>query len=119
MKGAKASGGKRRGTSGAKRGTAHLPWAVSEAAVWFLSDQRAAPKYLARWEKKHDKGKAVTILAQQLARAVSSRLPRQGAVERETCFQPSGRSADEPAASLDNAGCPSKRRASRLHARRP
>jgi transposase len=56
--GAKASNGKRSGTSGAKSGKAHLTWAFSEAAVLCLRDNPAAQQYLARVEKKHDKGQA-------------------------------------------------------------
>jgi hypothetical protein len=97
---AKASAGKRLGTAGAKIGTAHRTWAFSEAAVWFLSAHPAAQPYLARWEKKHDKGTALTVLAQTLARAVSHLLQRQVAFERETGFQRSGRGADTPGASL-------------------
>jgi transposase len=87
VKCAKASGGKRLGTSGAKIGKAHLKWAFSEAAVLFLRNHPAAQKYLARLEKKHDKGKALTILAQKLARAVYHMLKRKTAFERETFFQ--------------------------------
>jgi hypothetical protein len=103
-KGAKASGGKRLGTSGAQIGKAHLTWAFAEAAVLFLRDPPAAQKYLARLEKKYAQGKAWTILAPQLARAVSHMLQRNTAFERETVFQAYGRGADEPAASLDTKG---------------
>ena len=58
VKCARESAGKRYGTSGAKIGNAPLQWAFSEAAVLFLSDHPAAQQYLARLEKKHDKGKA-------------------------------------------------------------
>jgi hypothetical protein len=61
--------------------------AFSEAAVLFLRDHPAAQKYLARLEKKHEKGKALTILAQQLARAVYYMLTRQVAFDREMFFQ--------------------------------
>jgi transposase len=70
VKCAKESAGKRSGTSGTKIGNAHLKWAFSEAAVLFLRDNPAGQKYLARLEKKHSKGKALTILAHKLARAV-------------------------------------------------
>src|SRR5881296_4231080 len=83
----KESAGKRLGTSGTKIGNAHLKWAFSEAAVLFLRDHPAAQKYLTRLEKKHDKGKALTVLAQKLARAVYHMLKRQVAFERETFFQ--------------------------------
>ena len=87
VKCSKESAGKRLGTSGAKIGNAHLKWAFSEAAVLFLRDHPAAQKYLARLEKKHDKGKALTILAQKLARAVYYMLTRQVAFDTETFFQ--------------------------------
>jgi len=67
---AKASAGKRYGTSGAKIGHASLTWAFSEAAVLFLRHNPIGQKYLARLEKKHGKGKALTVLAHKLARAV-------------------------------------------------
>ena len=84
---ARESAGKRSGTSGAKIGKAHLKWAFAEAAVLCLRDQPAAPKYLARLEKKHEKGKALTILAQPLARAGYYRLKRPGACDREKFCQ--------------------------------
>jgi Transposase IS116/IS110/IS902 family len=83
---AQASAGKRLGTSGAKSGQAHLTWAFAAAAVWFLSDHPAAQQSLARLEKKHAKGKALTVLAQQWARAVYDMLQHQVAFARETCF---------------------------------
>ena len=60
---ARASAGKREGTSGTTIGNAPLTWACAEAAVLCLRDHPAAQQYLARLEKKHDKGKARTILA--------------------------------------------------------
>jgi transposase len=67
---AKESAGKRYGTSGGKIGNAYLKWAFSEAAVLFLRAHPAGQKYLARLEKKPGKGKALTVLAHKLARAV-------------------------------------------------
>jgi transposase len=63
VKCAKESVGKRYGTSGTKIGNAYLKWAFSEAAVLFLRNNPTGQKYLARIEKKHGKGKALTILA--------------------------------------------------------
>ena len=103
---AKAAGGKRLGTSGTKSGQAPLTGAFSAAAGLCLRDQPAAHKDRARLEKKQATGNAVTLLAQPLARAVSSRLPRPGACEREPCFPPSGRGAAAPAASLAPQGVP-------------
>ena len=84
---AKESAGKRWGTSGAKIGHAHLQWAFAEAAVWFLRDHPAAQTYLARLEKKHDKGQAFPVLAHQLARAVYDLLKRHVAFDKEQFFQ--------------------------------
>jgi transposase len=63
IKCAKESAGKRYGTSGSKIGNAYLKWAFSEAAVLFLRANPAGQKYLARLEKKHGTGKALTVLA--------------------------------------------------------
>ncbi len=62
---AKESAGKRYGTAGATIGNTHLKWAFSEAAVWFLRNNPAAQKYLARLEHNHGKGKAFTLVAHQ------------------------------------------------------
>jgi transposase len=62
VKCAKESHGKRSGSLGTKIGNAHLKWAFSEAAVLCLRDHPAGQKLLARLEKKHGKGKALTIL---------------------------------------------------------
>jgi Transposase IS116/IS110/IS902 family len=101
---AKASAGKRWGTSGTKIGNAHLTWAFSEAAVWFLRDHPPAQHYLARLENKHDRGKALTMLAHKLARAVYDMLTRHVACDTEQVFQHSWRGADAPGASLDTSG---------------
>src|SRR5215468_844343 len=77
VKCAKESAGKRYGTSGTKIGNAHLKWAFSEAAGLFRRDNPAGQKYLTKLEKKHGKGKALTVLAHKLARAVYFMLKRQ------------------------------------------
>jgi transposase len=83
----KASTEKRDGTSGPQIGQAHLTWAFSAAAVLCLRDQAAAPKSLARLAPKQGQGHALTVLAQQLARAGYSRRKRQVAFETETFCQ--------------------------------
>ena len=55
--------------AGAKIGNAHLKWAFSEAAALFLRANPIGQKYFARLEKKHGKGKALSILAAKLGRA--------------------------------------------------
>jgi transposase len=84
VKCARESAGKRYGTSGAKIGNAALKWAFSEAAVLFLRANPTGQKYLARVEKNHSKGKALTILAHKLARAVYYMLKRHTAFDMAT-----------------------------------
>jgi transposase len=87
VKCAKESAGKRSGTSGTKIGNAYLKWAFSEAAVLFLRNNPQGQKYLARLEKKHGKGKALTVLAHKLARAVYSMLQREMAFNMQQFLQ--------------------------------
>jgi len=87
VKCAKESAGKRYGTSGTKIGNAYLKWAFSEAAVLFLRNNPAGQKYLARLEKKHGKGKALTVLAHKLARAVYYMLKRGVAFDLNAFLQ--------------------------------
>jgi transposase len=101
---AKASAGKRSGTSGTKRGHAYLQWACSEAAVVFLRDHPAGQQYRTRLEQKPGKGTAWTILAHTLARAVSCMLKRPTAFEMDKLLNGSGRRAGAPDASLDQDG---------------
>jgi transposase len=84
VKCAKESVGKHYGTSGTKIGNAYLQWAFSEAAVLFLRNNAAGQKYLARFEKNHGKGKAFTVLAPKLARAVYHLLKRRVAFDLKT-----------------------------------
>jgi transposase len=81
VKCSKESGGKRLGTSGKKIGNAHLKWAFSEAATLFLRHNPQGQKLLSRLEKKHDKGKALSILAHKLGRAVYFMLKRNTAFD--------------------------------------
>ena len=102
--GAKASAGKREGTSGTAIGPASLPWAFSAAAVLGLRTPPAGHKSLARFENKHGTGTALTVVAQQLARAVYAMRKRAPVCERHTCLNGSGSGAGEPHASRDAPG---------------
>ena len=70
VKSIKMSNGKKYGTSGNKIGNAHLKWAFSEAAILFLRGNEQGKRYLDRLSNKHGKGKALSILAHKLGRAV-------------------------------------------------
>jgi hypothetical protein len=104
VKCAKASAGKRYGTSGTKIGKASLKWACSEAAVLFLRNHPAGQQSLARLETKPGKGKALTILAHKLARAVYDMVQRGTAFTMDTFLHGSGSGAGEPAAELGHHG---------------
>ena len=76
IKCARESGGKKQGTGGAKMGNVHLKWAFSEAAVTFLRHNPEGQKLVKRLEKQHGKGKALSILAHKIGRAVYYMLAR-------------------------------------------
>lgn len=97
---ARASAGKRYGTAGPTMGHASLTWAFSEAAVLCLRANPPGQTSLARLEKQHGTGQALTVLAQKLARAVYSLLKRATACEMHTFFHGEGSGAGEPDASL-------------------
>ena len=71
------SAGKTYGTGGAKIGNAYLRWAFGEAAVLFLRGNPAAQQWLAKKTQKHNKAKALTLLAHKLGRAVYFMLKRE------------------------------------------
>lgn len=81
VKCAKESAGKKQGTSGAKMGNVHLEWAFSEAAVLFVRHCAEGKALLARLEKRHGKGKALSILAHKLGRAAYFMLAREKAFD--------------------------------------
>lgn len=83
VKCAKESAGKRSGTSGGKIGNAHLKWAFSEAAVLFLRGNPEGMKFKNKLVKKHGKGKALSILAHKLGRAVYFILKRDQAFDQK------------------------------------
>ena len=76
----------------------------SEAAVLFLRDNPAGQNYLARLEKKHGPGKALTVLAQKLARAVYDMLTRDTVFDMATFLHGEGSGVGEPVASLGHDG---------------
>ena len=73
----KESAGKVYGTSGGKIGNAFLKWAFSEAAVLFLKGNPEAQAWLEIKANKHNKAKALTILAHKIGRAVYFMLQRK------------------------------------------
>lgn len=87
VKCSRESGGKRHGTGGAKIGNAHLKWAFSEAAVLFIRGDKRKQDYFAKLERKHGKGKAFSILACKIGRAVYFMLKNKEAFNLEKFLQ--------------------------------
>lgn len=83
---AKESAGKRSGVSGRKIGNAHLKWAFSEAAVMMLRHREQAKRFVQRKARKHGKGKALSILAHKIGRAVYFMLKHQEPFDEERFF---------------------------------
>jgi len=83
VKCAKESNGKKSGSGGSKIGNAHLKWAFSEAAVFFINGNDPAKKYLDRLTNKHGKSKALSILAHKLGRAVYFMLKNKEAFDQK------------------------------------
>ena len=98
VKGAQEAAGTRYGTSGTTIGHASLQGAFSEAAGLFLQDPPRGQKYLPRWEKTHGQGKALTVLAHQLARAVEDLGHRDTAFNRRTGRHEEGSGVGAPVA---------------------
>ena len=71
------SAGKIHCTGGAKIGNPYLRWAFGEAAALFLSGNPEAQRWLEKKTRKHNKAKALTILAHKLGRAVYYMLQRE------------------------------------------
>ena len=80
------SGGKKSGAKNSKIGNAHLKWAFSEAACLFLRGNEQAQLYHNRLVSKHGKGKALSILAHKIGRAVYFMLKREEPFSMDTFF---------------------------------
>ena len=82
VKPAKESAGKKQfAKGGAKIGNAHLRWAFSEAAALMIAKSAEGKRVHDRLKKKHPPGKAITILAHKLGRAVYFMLRRETAFD--------------------------------------
>jgi transposase len=87
VKPARESAGKIQGHAGGKIGNAHLKWAFSELATTFLRANPPAQQLHERLKKQHGKGKALSVLAAKLARAVYFMLSRRQVFDAHKFFQ--------------------------------
>ena len=80
---AKESAGKKTGGGGGgKIGNPNLKWAISEAAVLMLRNEKIA-KLMDRLRRKHGKGKALGVLSLKLGRTIYFMLKRKKQFEIE------------------------------------
>ena len=86
VKCSKESAGKLYGYGGGKIGNPQLKWAFSEAMCLFMRESDRAKAYVAKLEKKHGKGKAMSILTHKLGRAVYFVLKRKDAFDEKYFF---------------------------------
>jgi len=73
----KESNGKWAGHSNKKIGNHHLKWAIKEASILMLRASSQAKAYVAKLERKYNKGKALGIFAHKLGRAIYFMLKNQ------------------------------------------
>jgi hypothetical protein len=85
-------------------GHADLQWACSEAAVLVRRAHPPGQTYLGRLEKKPGQGKALTVLAHKLARALYDLLQRHTAFDMHTFLTGERSGAGAPGAYLATAG---------------
>lgn len=82
----KESDGKWAGHTNKKIGNHHLKWAIKEAAVLMLRDSAQAKSYLAKYERKYNKGKALGIFTHKLGRAIYFMLKNKEAFDMKRFF---------------------------------
>lgn len=87
VKPTRESAGKIQGHSGRKIGNAHLKWVFGELATTFLRANPRAQALHERLKKKHGKGKALSIMAAKLARAVYFMLSRGKVFDPDKFYQ--------------------------------
>jgi hypothetical protein len=82
----------------------HSQWAFSDAAVLLLRSHPEGQRYCARLEKHHGTGKALPVLAHQLARAVYDMRRRATVFDMRTVLHGSWSGVGAPVASLAQHG---------------
>ncbi len=72
--------------SSKKIGNHHLKWAIKEAAILMLRDSSQAKNYVAKYERKYNKGKALGIFTHKLGRAIYFMLKNKEAFDMKQFF---------------------------------
>jgi transposase len=82
----KESAGKWAGKSSGKIGNHHLKWAINESAILMLRESNQAKQFVARLERKYNKGKALGIFTHKIGRAIYFMLKNKEAFNMERFF---------------------------------
>ena len=82
----KESAGKRAGKSKGKIGNHHLKWAINESAILMLRESDQAKRYVAKLERKYNKGKALGIFTHKIGRAIYYMLKHKEAFNMDRFF---------------------------------
>lgn len=82
----KESDGKWAGKSNKKIGNHHLKWAIKEASILMLRYSSQVKAYVAKLERKYNKGKALGIFAHKLGRTIYFMLKNKEAFDMERFF---------------------------------
>jgi transposase len=88
------SAGKQVGSGGNKIGNPHLKWAFAEAACLMLRVSERARRWKQRYQQKRGKGKAMSVLAAKLGRAVYHMLRKQEAFAEERFWNDHGQAGN-------------------------
>ena len=86
IKPVKESDGKWAGHSNKKIGNHHLKWAIKEAAILMRRDSSQAKNFVAKYERKYNKGKALGIFTHKLGRAIYFMLKNKEAFDMKQFF---------------------------------
>jgi transposase len=82
----KESDGKWAGKSNGKIGNHHLKWACNESAILMLRESDKAKHYVAKLERKYNKGKALGIFTHKIGRAIYFMLKNKEAFNMDKFF---------------------------------
>ncbi|MGL1904350.1 MAG: IS110 family transposase [Fibrobacterales bacterium] len=80
------SAGKSNGHGPKKIGNPYLKWAFSEATCLLMKSSDQAKKHVKRLERKHGKGKAMSLLAHRIGRSVFTILKNEKVFDIDKCF---------------------------------
>jgi hypothetical protein len=87
VQGSHTSAGKKYPVTGKKIGNPHLKWAFSEGVALLKRHCEAAAEYAAKIEKKHNKARAMSMLAVKLGRGVYYMLKHRQPFDVSTFFK--------------------------------